>query len=348
MLSSNSMDRKIAPSKSQNFHPPQNLTQPSQLFTSAEPVHDVVSSSSTAIMECLDTTAEFTTDIKSNTVIPMPFTEGQRVKELFQLLPPLHIPEKNPTKSFTLFLKLPPELRTFIWKICASQPRNFFLLSWRDEGHATARVQNRDDQPVILQVCRESRAEGFRLYHKCQEHEAIPPDPPETKKMESRIMVRQTLYVNFKVDTFHIIPTYHYPFGVKHFKLPPGGETLIDHVEMKFIKKLFMSPPDTWNIEPIKYIQGLKSLKSVTATLIHSVLPGTASFMDKNVEAWEWEKEIFEEVHKKELSKFPRGLIRYERVEGISRRRIQVLGDEIAEWELSKKGISEVKVLGTI
>lgn len=68
--------------------------------------------------------------------------------------------------SFTLFPKLPTEVRLMIWKMTLPGPRAFELRSnyyfdmRAGDGYATST----DPQPVNLMVCRESRNEALKIY----------------------------------------------------------------------------------------------------------------------------------------------------------------------------------------
>jgi len=95
-----------------------------------------------------------------------------RLKTLLSKLPPLVIPAQGGINlyEFTLFPKLPPEIRDMIWCVAALEPRRIKLLV--RGGNQAAISENLDvagqqRHPGILHACRESRAVGLKVYEKC-------------------------------------------------------------------------------------------------------------------------------------------------------------------------------------
>ncbi|KAN0099196.1 hypothetical protein V8E51_012971 [Hyaloscypha variabilis] len=90
-------------------------------------------------------------------------------KSLMSSLQPLEIPSPstNEKLAFTLFPKLPPELRRQIWHHVASEPRIIYLLP--TDRYSSSRSENTTSSrqttyPAILATSQESRSEGLRLY----------------------------------------------------------------------------------------------------------------------------------------------------------------------------------------
>jgi hypothetical protein len=100
-----------------------------------------------------------------------------RLKSLLSTLPRLKIPAHEPNNTlyeFTLFPKLPPELRNKIWKYAAFEPRVIKVLVDAKQvelvgGPWNSNVEGQIRHPGIMQACRESRQEGRRYYERCQE-----------------------------------------------------------------------------------------------------------------------------------------------------------------------------------
>jgi len=91
------------------------------------------------------------------------------LKALMASIQPLEIPSPftNEELAFTLFPKLPPELRRQIWHHVASEPRIVYL--FHTDKYSSSRSDNttRSSQttcPAILATNQESRSEGRRLY----------------------------------------------------------------------------------------------------------------------------------------------------------------------------------------
>ena len=79
--------------------------------------------------------------------------------------------ESNPTRSFTLFPRLPTELRLKIWHLAMPGPRTITLqYKFRRRARLesalpyTASWTSKDLNPAALQVCHESRYEALEIY----------------------------------------------------------------------------------------------------------------------------------------------------------------------------------------
>ncbi|KAE9365521.1 hypothetical protein N431DRAFT_473570 [Stipitochalara longipes BDJ] len=90
-----------------------------------------------------------------------------RLKSFLKGLAPLSIP-RPPflLETFTLFPKLAPEIRDMIWSFAALEPRKVNLLSTLSdpEPRLKSAVEGQSRQPVVMEVCRESRDIGKKYY----------------------------------------------------------------------------------------------------------------------------------------------------------------------------------------
>ncbi|KAF7868403.1 hypothetical protein EAF04_004935 [Stromatinia cepivora] len=72
--------------------------------------------------------------------------------------------------DFTLFSKLPPELRIKVWRFAARSHPRVFELEWRYHkkgDHSVFKVSKQTNQaPAITEVSKESRGEGMRIFEK--------------------------------------------------------------------------------------------------------------------------------------------------------------------------------------
>ncbi|KAG0648673.1 hypothetical protein D0Z07_4629 [Hyphodiscus hymeniophilus] len=92
-----------------------------------------------------------------------------------------HLPQQPPannepqTPVFTLFRRLPVELRTLIWRLASSEPRNLVVFGHLDINFHVVRQPSRDEThlfayrsttppPAILHVNREARVEALQIY----------------------------------------------------------------------------------------------------------------------------------------------------------------------------------------
>jgi hypothetical protein len=94
-----------------------------------------------------------------------------RFKSLLSTLPKLELTNCYSPRSFTVFPKLPPELRLKIWRIASFYPRIFNF----DYTHSSLTIKERSrlyydfmgrlrKVPPVLQVNRESRTEALIHY----------------------------------------------------------------------------------------------------------------------------------------------------------------------------------------
>ncbi|PVH70508.1 hypothetical protein DL98DRAFT_540777 [Cadophora sp. DSE1049] len=99
-----------------------------------------------------------------------------RLKSLMTQLSKLDLHHGTPIlKKFTLFPKLPLELRLKIWGFAANVERIVSLSftldgqAWVDVSRLTIRNENRAQcsVPAVLHICSESRKEGLRYYTAC-------------------------------------------------------------------------------------------------------------------------------------------------------------------------------------
>lgn len=104
----------------------------------------------------------------------LPKAISPRMRTLLSTLPPLKI-EKLPGKllKFTIFNELPLELRQKIWGLVAHTSRlviveaeAFNPLAIHERTH---QIKNQSRVPEILQVSKESRAEGLMYYKALKE-----------------------------------------------------------------------------------------------------------------------------------------------------------------------------------
>ncbi|PVH83361.1 hypothetical protein DL98DRAFT_616787 [Cadophora sp. DSE1049] len=91
-----------------------------------------------------------------------------RLKVLLANLPPLQVDLPQTLKKFTLFPKLPLELRNKVWYFVANTQRQIRVWEWveyeRDYFGLSHAVAGQLPIPAILHTCRHSREEGLRYY----------------------------------------------------------------------------------------------------------------------------------------------------------------------------------------
>jgi len=77
----------------------------------------------------------------------------------------------EPLETFTLFPKLPIEIRLNIWKLLCTHPRKVKLFYYQipDIYEKPRLIHGQSKHPAVLEVNHESRAEGLRFYTLCQE-----------------------------------------------------------------------------------------------------------------------------------------------------------------------------------
>jgi len=127
-------------------------------------------------------------------------SENTRFTALLSQLPKLTIPlPLQPLETFTLFPRLPIDIRVKIWKLMSTQPRKvklFFDISSASRAESRT-IEGQSKIPVVLQINRESREEGLRFYTKCRE------------SVEAKLVGHWVnhMYINFEVDHFsHAFP----------------------------------------------------------------------------------------------------------------------------------------------
>jgi hypothetical protein len=133
-----------------------------------------------------------------------------RLQQLCSLLPKLSVSVLPPRQleAFTLFPKLPIEIRLKIWGVTASVARDVTLAP---KNLITNRLNCQSLHPAIMHTCKESRQEGKRHYELC----------PETcfrRRFGFRLPVSGT-WINFSVDRF-VIPGYCslYPYSRMNYE----------------------------------------------------------------------------------------------------------------------------------
>ncbi|PMD32948.1 hypothetical protein L207DRAFT_590022 [Hyaloscypha variabilis F] len=138
-----------------------------------------------------------------------------RLQNLLTQLPKLEIALPSLT-TFTIFPKLPAELRNKIWKYASMEPRDINL---RERNYA-AGPNDQPETPAILLTCHEARNEGRRYYTLFRELKEIRRDQSSfhsrNNKLDSkiqsaaRICRRNTVWINFAVDRFIHEPCVQY------------------------------------------------------------------------------------------------------------------------------------------
>jgi hypothetical protein len=127
-------------------------------------------------------------------------SESTRLTALLSQLPKLTIPlPLQPLETFTLFPRLPIDIRVKVWKLMSTQPRKVKLFFDTPSGsRAESRtIEGQSKIPVVLQINRESREEGLQFYTQCKESVGV------------RLVGHwvNCIYINFEVDHFsHAFP----------------------------------------------------------------------------------------------------------------------------------------------
>ncbi|KAH8784373.1 hypothetical protein BGZ57DRAFT_925369 [Hyaloscypha finlandica] len=105
--------------------------------------------------------------------------------------------EEPPSLKFTLFPKLPPELRNKIWEFALPGPRKITIETWDcvivhvKLQHRHRQQQNKSDIPVTLHVCRDSRAIALKHYSLAFSYRLL-----------------RAVYFDFEIDTLHLVDEY--------------------------------------------------------------------------------------------------------------------------------------------
>jgi hypothetical protein len=119
-----------------------------------------------------------------------------RLQPLCQQLPKLFLPSlQGPAlTAFSLFLKLPIEIRHMIWKHAAMVSRTIELTT---EYLDRQPYEFQSRAPAIMHTSQESRSEGRRYYQRCVEKASDDPSPRE---------VPNIIWINFAVDWISFRP----------------------------------------------------------------------------------------------------------------------------------------------
>lgn len=157
---------------------------------------------------------------------------------------PLPISEKE--SNFHQFPALPTELRLKIWAIALSTRRTITILCdrpafKRGEIRQAHGFKSNLPTPVLLHVCRESRAEALNVYK---------PYFKTSRSNDTYISTRNSIYVSFEQDTLQFEDTV----------LPYLAET-----ELQGIKTLILDVKDAayfahFNMASVKRMRGLKTV----------------------------------------------------------------------------------------
>jgi hypothetical protein len=126
--------------------------------------------------------------------------ENARIDDLLSKLSSITIPiPVKPLESFTIFPRLPFEIRAKIWELLSTQSRKVKLFF--DIGayiiEETRTIDGQSKIPAVLHIYRESRTEGLRFYTLCKEFVV-------TAAVIEHAVNQWTnhLYINFDVDHF--------------------------------------------------------------------------------------------------------------------------------------------------
>ncbi|KAL5325323.1 hypothetical protein ACEPPN_006448 [Leptodophora sp. 'Broadleaf-Isolate-01'] len=159
-----------------------------------------------------------------------------RVKKLLATLPPLTIPE-SPVylQEFTLFPKLPENLRHHIWSFVGSEPRYIKLIEL-DRRYPSSyqtwdsSVSGQHKNPGMVGACQESRKLASKYYRRCYEKAQRSPEDGDKQwrgtsaelrqaKSESMTSEGTAIYVNFSRDIFVLskCPTVDHAIRSEHF-----------------------------------------------------------------------------------------------------------------------------------
>jgi len=150
-----------------------------------------------------------------------------RLQLLCKKLPKLVIPPRLLT-TFTLFSKLPLELRNKVWGFVATVPRDIHLAYFHDERLA------RSNPPAIFYATSESKSEALDHYKACRESKCIPPEHVCRESFLSwcssffkttHRTIHRSIWVNFNLD--HLVwtrtKTSHLPQGYGRLWVEDNG-----------------------------------------------------------------------------------------------------------------------------
>ncbi|KAE9365507.1 hypothetical protein N431DRAFT_496584 [Stipitochalara longipes BDJ] len=115
-----------------------------------------------------------------------------RLQQLYRRLPKLLLPSPLPQTraTFTLFSKLPIEMRHMIWRHTAMEPRTIELTT---EHRGRQPYDNQNRAPAAIHTCQESRKEGKRYYQRCAE---------KISSVAGPRAIPNIIWINFAVDCF--------------------------------------------------------------------------------------------------------------------------------------------------
>ncbi|KAG4429603.1 hypothetical protein IFR05_014910 [Cadophora sp. M221] len=142
-----------------------------------------------------------------------------RAKKLLAALPPLAIPDPPVyLQEFTLFPKLPENLRHHIWSFVASEPRKIKLIELDRRYPPSSQtwdssIAGQLKNPGMVGACQESRKLASRYYRRCYEKAQRSPEDGDREWRGTRAELKQAktdsmtsdgtaIYVNFSQDIF--------------------------------------------------------------------------------------------------------------------------------------------------
>jgi hypothetical protein len=139
---------------------------------------------------------------------PLPL-ERIRLRDLLSKLPKLTVtfPQPLNLERFTLFPKLPIELRLKIRGYAACEPRSFTWENpwafWPGNPGYGRIIDGKNQLSSVLQTCNESRSESLKHYTACTMRCVAGGDVHNTLGHVSTLVpCPQKLYVNFNIDRF--------------------------------------------------------------------------------------------------------------------------------------------------
>lgn len=176
-----------------------------------------------------------------------------RLQQLCSLLPKLSVSVLSPwqLEAFTLFPKLPIEIRLKIWGLTASVARDVTLAP---TSLITNRLNYQSLAPAIMHTCKESRQEGKRYYDLCTEI-------CFRRRFGFGLQVNNT-WINFGVDRFAIT-------NEGYCNIYPNARLNYEQNTLKKIQHLLLIGFSTWRIEHgmnrIHWLLQLPKLREFTA-----------------------------------------------------------------------------------